>query len=509
MPTYISKINGLDISAAQAQYIAGGNVDGAVPLATSAETASYIDPAFISASAAASGFGSGGGAGGPESDPIFSAWSASAASKFAGTSSLALTASYSTTLGASITNNAAGKLSLINSNNTGISVIDFLTASLALTASSLLGSVATASYAATASLVLTVSGSQAGTGTHRIALLNPADGPSEVYYDHNGIIYDPSINRLTVAGTISATNITASLQGTASWAANAITASFALTSAGTAANATSASFASTASYLNNLNQNLTIVGNLNVVGTASYTLISASQLDVGTNTISVNVAEPAERFGGLVVYDSGSLSHEATASLFWDSLHNHWVYQNASGSTYSGGMLMSGPRNTGSLGDEPGLTKWFITRGDGGDHLNDTQIFSSGSVHIVTGSLTVTGNVIATASWASNAVTASYVDPTFISASAAASGFGSGGGGPELDPIFAAWSGSAASYFAGTASYALSSAGVAGGVTSITAGTGISVDQSTGNVTITNTGGGGGGTNLGLVYAVSLGYLMP
>jgi hypothetical protein len=117
--------------------------------------------------------------------------------------------------------------------------------------------------------------------------------------------------------------------------------------------------------------------------------------------------------------------------------------------------------------------------------------------------------VIATASWASNAVTASYIDPAFISASAAASGFGSGGGGPESDPIFAAWTGSAASYFAGTASYALSSAGVAGGVTSITAGDGISVDQSTGAVTITNTGGGGGGTNLGLVYAVSLGYTMP
>ena len=60
-----------------------------------------------------------------------------------------------------------------------------------------------------------------------------------------------------------------------------------------------------------------------------------------------------------------------------------------------------------------------------------------------------------------------------------------------------------------TASYALSSAGVAGGVTSITAGTGISVDQSTGAVTITNTGAASSGTNLGLVYAVSLGYLMP
>ena len=54
MPTYISKINGLQISAADAQYVAAGNVDG--PLGNnsveSANTASYIDPTFISASAA-------------------------------------------------------------------------------------------------------------------------------------------------------------------------------------------------------------------------------------------------------------------------------------------------------------------------------------------------------------------------------------------------------------------------------------------------------------------------
>ena len=37
-------------------------------------------------------------------------------------------------------------------------------------------------------------------------------------------------------------------------------------------------------------------------------------------------------------------------------------------------------------------------------------------------------------------------------------------------------------------------------VTSITNGPGISINQSTGNVTITATGGGGGGTSLGLVY---------
>jgi hypothetical protein len=262
------------------------------------------------------------------------------------------------------------------------------------------------------------------------------------------LTYDGTTLRATGSFTGS---LTGNLIGTASWATNALTASF----------------------INTLNQNLTVSGNLNisgnltVFGTASYTFVSASQLDVGTNTISVNVGEPAQRFGGLLVYDSGSLSHQATASLFWDSLHNHWIYQNASGSTYAGGMFMSGPRNTGSLGDEPSLTKWFIARSDGGDHLNDTQIYSSASTHIVTGSLTVTGGI-----------TGSFTGSLVGSSS-----------------------------YALTASYALNGGG-GGGVTSIIAGTGISIDQPTGAVTITNTGGGGG-TNLGLTYAISIGYLMP
>ena len=176
--------------------------------------------------------------------------------------------------------------------------------------------------------------------------------------------------------------------GSSNWVAEAVpTASFLVTQA------VSASYASTASYINTLNQDVNIFGNLTVYGTSSFTYVTSSQLDVAQSFISVNIFEPAERFGGLKVYDSGSLSHLATASLAWDSLNNHWVYQNASGSTYSGGMLLSGPRNTGSLGDEPSLTRWFVARSDGGDHLNNTQIYSSGSTTIVTGSFTTSGKV--------------------------------------------------------------------------------------------------------------------
>ncbi len=160
---------------------------------------------------------------------------------------------------------------------------------------------------------------------------------------------------------------------------------------GNASTATTASYALKAESVGQLNQNVTVVGNLTVFGTSSLTYVTSSQLNVDNAFISVNVFEPVERFGGLRIYDSGSSN--ATASFAWDSLHNHFVYQNASGSTYTGGMFLSGPRNTGSLGDEPNLTKWFVPRSDGGDHLDNSQIFTSGSVTKITGSLTTSGKV--------------------------------------------------------------------------------------------------------------------
>jgi hypothetical protein len=157
-------------------------------------------------------------------------------------------------------------------------------------------------------------------------------------------------------------------------------------------------YATTASNQFNGNQTITgsvvITQNLTVLGSSSLIYVTSSQLAVSSSTISVNVFEPAERFGGLKVYDSGSSS--ATASLLWDSLHNHWVYQNASGSNYSGGMLIAGPRNTGSLGDEPTLTSGRIVKSVGGDHIDNSIMSETGTTINVGGNLnanSLTGSI--------------------------------------------------------------------------------------------------------------------
>ena len=136
--------------------------------------------------------------------------------------------------------------------------------------------------------------------------------------------------------------------------------------------------------------------NLLVLGSSSITYVTSSQLRVDDNVIVVNTASPAERFGGLQVYDSGSIG-EATGSLFWDSQKNRWVYQQSSESTYGGGVLLSGPRSSGSLGDELTLTSGKIARSAGGDHLNDSIITEYSGVTIgISGSLEITGSILST-----------------------------------------------------------------------------------------------------------------
>jgi hypothetical protein len=199
-------------------------------------------------------------------------------------------------------------------------------------------------------------------------------------------------------------------------ASQAVTASYVLqaVSASFATNANTASFASNiAGGLNISASNINITNNLSVAGTASFGYvqqITGSAVIIGEEYIILNTQSPAARFAGLQIYDSGSNS---TSSIVWDSLNNKFVYSNASGSTYAGGGFMAGPRNTGSLGSETFPTLNKVLRGQGGDHLYDSNITDDDttvSIAIstrVTGSLNVSAGI--TGSLLGTAATASYV----------------------------------------------------------------------------------------------------
>ncbi len=119
--------------------------------------------------------------------------------------------------------------------------------------------------------------------------------------------------------------------------------------------------------------NLYVSGNLELLGTASYVNISSSQVDLGTNIINLNTYAPFERFGGITVHDSGS-NAGATGSLLWDAQNNVWIYSNPSGSNYASARFIAGPKNTGALGDETGLTVGHFPIATGDDHISDSLL---------------------------------------------------------------------------------------------------------------------------------------
>jgi uncharacterized coiled-coil protein SlyX len=138
---------------------------------------------------------------------------------------------------------------------------------------------------------------------------------------------------------------------------------------------------------------LYITQDLVVYGSSSLLNVTASRLDLGDNTIVLNTATPAVRFAGIDVIDSGSTG--ATGSLYWDSLNNHWLYvhPSSSGEGYNSAIFIAGPKNTGSLGEEVGLTAGYIPVAVGEDHIDNSLLFQTGSKITLSGDLDVTGNI--------------------------------------------------------------------------------------------------------------------
>jgi len=262
---------------------------------------------------------------------------------------------------------------------------------------------------------------------HNVLIISGSDGDLLVASGSNGNGKKLYINTKQLTGSYALTGslsvidggVTGSLFGTSSWANNAITASY-------ANNAISSSYSATASYLNTLNQNATISGSLTitndlvVLGSSSIQYVTSSQLNIADNIISVNTINPAFRFGGLSVIDSGS-TPQTSGSLLFDSLNNQWIFVHQSEATATtSSVLIMGPQTFNNVGNETTISTNRLTKGTGGDlgeHIGDSNITDTGTlVSInsntqVTGSLTISGS--ATGSVFS--VSASYLDFDFDS----------------------------------------------------------------------------------------------
>ncbi len=196
-----------------------------------------------------------------------------------------------------------------------------LSSSLAQTASYVLNAVSssfvtTSSYSVTSSYAIAANNASAvdvyvfGSNVDSYLLMSNVAGTTGVSVGGDADLrYNASTNKLTV-GNISATTLTGSLQGTASWAENTISSSFALT-ASYVANASSFPFTGSAI----ISGSLTVTGSSNLpsitgslLGTASYANQALSSSFATTASYALNAAAASSfPYTGSAII-SGSLS---------------------------------------------------------------------------------------------------------------------------------------------------------------------------------------------------------
>jgi hypothetical protein len=156
----------------------------------------------------------------------------------------------------------------------------------------------------------------------------------------------------------------------------------------------------------NISGSLTITGLLTAISMSTQ-YVTSSQYVVGTSRIILN-DDDLVRFAGMTVVDSGSTY--GTGSVLWDSLKNHWILE-VDDPNYQSALMIGGPKNTGSIGDEVGLAIGRIPVAIDENHIDTDPAVSplrvEGTVLHIENGVHVTGSVTA-----SSATIAGLIYPT-------------------------------------------------------------------------------------------------
>jgi hypothetical protein len=185
----------------------------------------------------------------------------------------------------------------------------------------------------------------------------------------------------------------------------------------------------------NISGSLNVTGLLTVVSMSTQ-YVTSSQYTIGTSRIILNNDDNI-RFSGVSINDSGSSA--ATASILWDSLNNHFIYEtddihNGNVTPHSA-LLLAGPESYALPGNEIGLVSNRVPIAKSDHNLDNRPEsssiridFPSRLTHIEAG-LYVTGSITSSVGFSGNGtnltnVTAASVTfanvtgkPTLVSAS--------------------------------------------------------------------------------------------
>jgi hypothetical protein len=123
---------------------------------------------------------------------------------------------------------------------------------------------------------------------------------------------------------------------------------------------------------------LYISSDLIVQGSSSLQNITASAVSIGTNIVNLNTANPAIRYAGLVIGDSGSIG--SSGSFLYDSVEDEMLFiHRGANTTVTSSVVLMGPQTYDNVGNELYLTSNRIPKGGGNEHLIDSNITDIGS----------------------------------------------------------------------------------------------------------------------------------
>ena len=135
---------------------------------------------------------------------------------------------------------------------------------------------------------------------------------------------------------------------------------------------------------------LYISSDLIVQGSSSLQNITASAVSIGTNIINLNTANPAIRYAGLVIGDSGSVG--GSGSFLYDSVQDEFIFvHRGNGTNITASHFVLGPETYDDLGNETYLTANRLPKGKGNEHLVDSNISDDGTKVTITSGLDVIG----------------------------------------------------------------------------------------------------------------------
>ena len=135
---------------------------------------------------------------------------------------------------------------------------------------------------------------------------------------------------------------------------------------------------------------LYISSDLIVQGSSSLQNITASAVSIGTNLINLNTANPAIRYAGLSIGDSGSVG--GSGSFLYDSVQDEMIFvHRGANTTVTSSVLLMGPQTYDNIGSETYPSINLIQKGTGNEHLVDSCIFDNGTTTCVKNNLIATG----------------------------------------------------------------------------------------------------------------------